>query len=76
MGKAKKRRNIIYRFCGIVMALAITCIIIYTAFLRETAIARFDSVLILESVGLIAFGVLWLVKGETLFKDNHHSHQL
>ena len=69
MGKAKKRRNMIYRLCGFVMALAIACIIIYTAFLRDTIVARYDPVLILESVGLLAFGVSWLVKGGSLFKD-------
>jgi hypothetical protein len=69
MGKAKKRRNVVYRLCGIVMASAIGCIIIYTVFLRDTVVARYDPVLILESIGLIAFGVSWMVKGETLFKD-------
>jgi hypothetical protein len=69
MGKEKKRRNIIYRTCGIVMLVAIFCITIYTVFLRETFLASSNPVLILESVALLAFGVSWLVKGNTLFKD-------
>jgi len=69
MGKEKKRRNTIYRSCGFVMTLAIVCITVYTMFLRGTIIAAINPVLILESVALLAFGISWLVKGNTLFKD-------
>ncbi|HUI64198.1 MAG TPA: DUF998 domain-containing protein [Bacteroidota bacterium] len=69
MGKEKRRRNVIYRSCGIVMILAIVCITIYTLFLNGTYFAAMNPVLILESVALLAFGVSWLVKGNTLFKD-------
>ena len=72
MGKDKKRRNIVYRSCGIVMVLAIVCIIMYTIFLRRTSIAAINPVLILESVALLAFGISWLVKGHTLFKDERN----
>ena len=67
MWKEKKRRNMIYRTCGIVMILAIACITIYTFFLRGTFLAAMNPVLILESVALFAFGISWLVKGHTLF---------
>jgi hypothetical protein len=69
MGKEKKRRNVIYRSCGIVMILAIGCITVYTIFFRRTFLAAMNPVLILESVALVAFGISWLVKGHTLFKD-------
>jgi predicted RND superfamily exporter protein len=69
MGKEKKRRNVIYRSCGIVMILAIGCITVYTIFFRRTFLAAINPVLILESVALVAFGISWLVKGHTLFKD-------
>jgi Protein of unknown function (DUF998) len=69
MGKEKKRRNIIYRACGIVMIAVIFCITLYTMFLRDTSISKIDPVLIFESVGLLAFGISWLIKGNTLFKD-------
>lgn len=72
MGKEKKRRNMIYRSCGIVMILAIVCITMYTIFLRGTFIAATNPVLILESIALLAFGISWLVKGNTLFKDKKH----
>jgi len=70
MGRGKRRRNMVYRACGIVMLVAIVLIALYTLFLRGTALATVDPVLILESVALLAFGVSWLVKGNTLFKDS------
>ncbi len=76
MGKGKKRRNIIYRLCGIVMILAITCIAVYTMFFRGTFLAATNPVLMLESVALIAFGISWLVKGNTLFKDERYKSEL
>jgi hypothetical protein len=69
MGREKKRRNVIYRWCGIVMIFSIVCIAIYTTLLRRTSLAETYPVLILETVALFAFGVSWLVKGNTLFKD-------
>jgi len=69
MGRAKRHRNIIYRTCGIIMFMSMGCIIIYMIFLRNTSLARINLVLILETVALMAFGVSWLVKGNTLFKD-------
>lgn len=72
MGKEKKRRNMIYRSCGIIMILAIVCITIYTIFLRGTFLSAGRPVLILESVALFAFGISWLVKGNTLFRDKRN----
>ncbi len=69
LGKEKKRRNMIYRFCGIIMTVTITCAIIYTLFLRKTVISKIYPVIILETIALLAFGVSWLIKGHTLFKD-------
>ncbi len=68
-GREKRRRNTIYRSCGAVMIVSIACIVVYTYALRETSLARFNPVLILESVALFAFGISWLVKGNTLFQD-------
>jgi hypothetical protein len=70
----KKRRNMIYRICGIVMFIALLCILIYTLFLRNTIFAKYDPVLIFESIALFSFGISWLIKGNTFFKDQL-SHQ-
>ncbi len=65
----KKHRNFIYRVCGAVMFLSISCIIVYTVFLQDTMISKTYPVLILESIALLAFGISWLIKGNTFFKD-------
>ena len=62
MGKEKKRRNMIYRFCGIVMFLAIVCITVYTFFLRGTFLAAFNPVLMLRICCTI--GVWCIMVGE------------
>jgi hypothetical protein len=73
--EAKRRRNFIYRFCGSIMILATLLIVVYTLFLRNTAFDKIYPVLILETISLFAFGISWLVKGNTFFKDhkNHNS---
>ena len=67
--REKRKRNIIYRACGIIMLLAILCISIYTLFLKDTILCKAYPVLICETIALFAFGISWLVKGNTLFKD-------
>jgi uncharacterized membrane protein len=69
LSKEKKRRNMTFRICGIVMTVAIACATVYTLFLRDTVISKIFPVIIFESIALLAFGVSWLVKGHTLFKD-------
>jgi hypothetical protein len=69
MGREKRRRNVIYRTCGVIMILAVVCIALYALFWSETSVAGVNPMLILESVALFAFGVSWIVKGNTLFKD-------
>ena len=54
-------RNVIYRVCGVVMLLSF--ILIGVADLRE------KSFFWPESVAVFAFGVAWLVKGQTILKD-------
>ena len=51
------------------MIMAMLCIAIYMLFFMNTYIAKMDPVLIFESIALMAFGVSWLVKGNTLFRD-------
>ncbi len=69
MGREKRKRNVIYRSCGAVMILAIAGITVFTLFYRTSVIAEVNPVLILECIALLAFGVSWLVKGNTLFID-------
>ena len=64
MTDEKKKRNILYRTCGIGMIVSI--------FLGGALNFLFNlpyTTYIGEGIGLEFFGIAWLVKGETILKD-------
>jgi hypothetical protein len=65
----KKIRNVIYLVSGIVILVCVLGFLL--SFILLSLEQRFDSkiLLILESIALLAFGISWLIKGETLFAD-------
>lgn len=60
----KKKRNRLYRICGIIMLAAIF-VGGALSFLFKLPYTTYIG----EGIGLEAFGIAWLVKGETLLKD-------
>lgn len=69
MTRNKKKRNVIYRSCGIVMVALMAVLLALRLIVGEP---EFDSAPIafcIESLMLFAFGISWLVKGETIFRD-------
>ncbi|OUJ68174.1 hypothetical protein BXP70_28100 [Hymenobacter crusticola] len=67
--RQKRKRNLIYRVCGVIMALCIGLLGFYFAFLEHTRLSTYKPVFWLEALALWAFGVSWLTKGEFIFKD-------
>ena len=69
MTPQKVKRNRVYKVCGVVMLGCIAAIgavkLGYFAF----TIGSIPPVFFLETLALEAFGISWLVKGETLWKD-------
>jgi len=64
----KKKRNRVYKACGIVMGISlITLVILYKCFNKFVEENRI--VFYLETIMVVSFGVSWLVKGETFFRD-------
>ena len=61
-------RNKIYRICGFVMIASIALIGVFFL-LKNDAINFYNPTFWLESLGLLAFGISWLVKGETILQD-------
>src|SRR3954454_18124600 len=59
----KKWRNIVYRICAIVMAIAA----VFIAFLGFSKLGH--NVFWPETFAVVSFGVAWLVKGQTILKD-------
>ena len=68
MTAKKKQRNVLYRASG--FAIAVCLVLIATLnFVPSGPIDEFKPVFWLETVASVAFGLSWLVKGETLLKD-------
>ena len=70
MGWYKRTRNSIYRICGwvIIICIAGIAVIGFVDDLSEK-FKRFKPTFVLETIALMAFGLSWLIKGETFFKD-------
>jgi hypothetical protein len=71
LDKPKKYRNRIYIICGFVMLFSIVAIVVYFQFLkpRYPGLVELDPIFWFEALALWAFGISWLTKGETLFRD-------
>ncbi len=69
--KQKKKRNLVYVICGYIILFCILCIAVYKAALQNTFITALRPVLIFETLSLVSFGISWLVKGKTFFRDKN-----
>ncbi len=65
----KKRRDLVYRICGIVIAVCLVLVPIESLVIGAP-IQRFRPLFWLEAVAVVAFGVAWLVKGQAVLKDS------
>jgi hypothetical protein len=63
----KKMRNYIYIGCGIIILLSLLILFIRSLVGEQAENSKI--LLLFETIMLLAFGISWLVKGETLFKD-------
>ena len=68
--KARKRkRNFVYKLCGVAMLVFIATIALSYLLLNEDYRRDTNLVFWMEAAALWAFGISWFVKGETLWKD-------
>ena len=65
----KKQRNVVYRVCGILIVVCIVLAVLADNLLGTTLVDELHPVFWLESVAIVAFGVSWLIKGETILRD-------
>lgn len=65
-------RNRIYFGCGIVMLIALLIIALYFLYLEKEYpfLVKYQPVFWLETIALLAFGISWLIKGDTLYSDS------
>ena len=66
--KQKKIRDLIYRGCGIVIAVCLVLVPIESLVIGAP-IQGIHPLFWLEAIAVVAFGISWLVKGDTIFKD-------
>jgi hypothetical protein len=69
MTSEKRRRNRLYRACGWTIVVCVVAIGALKVTRLEAHLVRWAPVFFLEFAALGAFGVAWLVKGETLWAD-------
>jgi hypothetical protein len=62
-------RNVVYIVCGCVMIATLVALVLIMRFLDDQIQERTKAVFIAETILLEAFGISWLVKGETILRD-------
>ena len=69
--RRKLQRNSVYKTCGYAMSFCIVLISIYTFLPDKMALTleAFKPVYWLETLAILAFGISWFTKGETILKD-------
>jgi hypothetical protein len=65
----KLQRNTVYRVCGYTILASILLIVVVMLPPVKSLVKPLTPVFWLESLAVVAFGVSWLVKGETILKD-------
>ncbi len=70
-GVQKRRRNRIFRVCGIMMILAILIILAnFFGWIPDETFDKYHLTFWMETIAVESFGVAWLVKAEVILKDN------
>ena len=64
-----RQRNVVYRACGWTIFACIVLIFVVTHAALGNVLQSLEPVFWLESLAVLAFGVSWLTKGETILKD-------
>lgn len=67
--KYKRSRNRIYIGCGITILVSLVTMLVIFLAVADDIIIKYKIIFIVETIMLVSFGISWLVKGETLFKD-------
>ncbi len=70
--RRKFQRNTVYRVCGYIILACIFFLAIVALPSVKALVEQLSPVFWLESLAIIAFGVSWLTKGETILKDEEN----
>ena len=70
-GKPKRRRNRVFRTCGVIMVLAILVVLSNPlGLISDEAFSKYHIVFWMEIIAVESFGIAWLVKGQLILKDS------
>lgn len=69
MTRQKRVRNKIYYVCGVIIVVSLLAAAASKFFLSKETLESVKPVLWCEVAAVLAWGIAWLVKGETIFKD-------
>ena len=67
--RSKAARNLVYRVCGATIVICLVLAALDAALMPDAVAERFHTLFWLEAVAILAFGVAWFVKGDTILKD-------
>ncbi|OSY39687.1 hypothetical protein C8E95_1882 [Pseudonocardia autotrophica] len=65
----KAARNRVYRICGWTIIACLALAALDAAFLPDALATRWNTLFWLEAIAIVAFGVAWFVKGDTVLRD-------
>ena len=69
-GRAKRRRNRIFRTCGVIMVLAILTILSnFLGLIPDSIFSKYHMTFWMETIAIESFGISWLIKAEVFVKD-------
>jgi hypothetical protein len=68
-------RDFIYITCGVIILICMSTLIICYIVQGECGFNNSNMPIIFESIMLFAFGISWLIKGETFYKDREEKLQ-
>jgi hypothetical protein len=69
MTRKKQQRNQVYTICGFAILTSILFIVVSKIPTIKHRVEHLNPVFWFETSALVAFGIAWLVKGETFLKD-------
>jgi magnesium-transporting ATPase (P-type) len=67
--RQKQWRNMVYLFCGLAILVCIALLVLAQFLRGNPQLQPLHPVFWLESLAIMAFGIAWFVKGETILKD-------
>jgi hypothetical protein len=68
--RKKLQRNQVYTVCGWLIVASLASILLFKVAKRPYLFGRLGAMFCFETIALFAFGFAWLVKGETILKDD------